>query len=36
MARAAKPYLDQIRATAGSKVQRAIDRIWRCILEATR
>ena len=32
MGRAAKPYLDQIRATAQPKLQQAIDRIWQRIL----
>jgi hypothetical protein len=30
--RAAKPYLDQVRATAPAQLQRAIDRIWQRIL----
>ncbi len=32
MGRAAKPYLDQVRATARPQLQQAIDRIWRRIL----
>jgi hypothetical protein len=32
MGRAAKPYLDQVRATAGPKLQQAIDSIWQRIL----
>jgi len=36
MGRAAKPYLDQVRATAGPKLQQAIDRIWQRILEEGR
>ena len=32
MGRAARPYLDQIRATARPKLQQAIDRIWQRIL----
>jgi hypothetical protein len=32
MGRAAKPYLDQVRATARPKLQQAIDRIWQRIL----
>jgi hypothetical protein len=32
MGRAAKPYLDQMRATARPKLQQAIDRIWQRIL----
>ncbi len=32
MGRAAKPYLDQIRATARPKLQQAIDDIWKRIL----
>jgi hypothetical protein len=36
MGRAAKPYLDQIRATARPKLQQAIDRIWQRILDEGR
>ena len=36
MSRAAKPYLDQVRATAEPKLQEAIDRIWQRILEESR
>ncbi len=36
MGRAAKPYLDEVRATARPKLQQAIDRIWRRILEEGR
>jgi hypothetical protein len=36
MGRAAKPYLDQIRATARPKLQQAIDAIWRRILNEGR
>lgn len=36
MGRAARPYLDQVRATARSKLQQAIDRIWQRILEEGR
>ncbi|HYZ83833.1 MAG TPA: hypothetical protein VE621_05500 [Bryobacteraceae bacterium] len=36
MGRAAKPYLDQVRATARTKLQQAIDRIWQRILEEGR
>jgi hypothetical protein len=36
MGRAAKPYLDQVRATAEPKLQEAIDRIWQRILEEGR
>ena len=36
MGRAAKPYLDQIRAKARPKLQQAIDRIWQRILEEGR
>jgi hypothetical protein len=36
MGRAAKPYLDQIRATARPKLQQAIDRIWQRILTEAR
>jgi hypothetical protein len=36
MGRAAKTYLDQVRATAGPKLQRAIDHIWQRILEEGR
>ena len=32
MGRAAKPYLDQVRATARPKLQQAIDRIWQRVL----
>jgi hypothetical protein len=32
MGHAAKPYLDQVRATAQPKLQLAIDRIWQRIL----
>jgi hypothetical protein len=32
MGRAAKPYLDQIRATARPKLQQAIERVWQRIL----
>jgi len=34
--RAAKPYLNQIRATARPKLQQAIDRIWQRILTEAR
>ncbi len=33
MSRAAKPYLDQVRATARPKLRQAIDRIWQRILD---
>jgi hypothetical protein len=36
MGRPAKPYLDQIRATARPKLQQAIDRIWQRILTEAR
>jgi hypothetical protein len=36
MGRAAKPYLDQVRATAQPKLQQAIDRIWQRILSEGR
>jgi hypothetical protein len=36
MGRAAKPYLDQVRATAAPKLQEAIDRVWRRILNEGR
>jgi hypothetical protein len=36
MGRAAKSYLDQIRATARPKLQQAIDRIWQRILAGDR
>jgi hypothetical protein len=36
MGRTAKPYLDQIRATARPELQRAIDRIWQRILNEGR
>ena len=36
MGRAAKPYLDQIRATARPNLQQAIDRIWQRILDEGR
>ena len=36
MGRAAKPYLDQVRATARPKLQQAIDRIWQRILDEGR
>jgi hypothetical protein len=36
MGRAAKPYLDQIRATATPKLQQAIDRVWQRILNEGR
>ena len=36
MGRAAKPYLDQIRATARPKLQQAIDAIWQRILNEGR
>ena len=36
MGRAAKPYLNQIRATAAPKLQQAIDRIWQRILNEGR
>jgi hypothetical protein len=36
MGRTAKPYLDQVRATARPKLQQAIDRIWRRILNEGR
>ena len=36
MGRAAKPYLDRVRATARPKLQQAIDRIWQRILEEGR
>jgi hypothetical protein len=36
MGRAAKPYLDQVRATAQPKLQQAIDRIWQRILDEGR
>jgi hypothetical protein len=36
MGRAAKPYLDQVRARARPKLQQAIDRIWQRILDEGR
>ena len=36
MGRAAKPYLDQVRATARPKLQLAVDRIWQRILDEGR
>jgi hypothetical protein len=36
MGRAAKTYLDQVRATARPKLQQAIDRIWQRILNEGR
>lgn len=36
MGRAAKPYLNQVRATAAPKLQQAIDRIWQRILNEGR
>ena len=36
MGHAAKPYLDQVRATARPKLQLAIDRIWQRILNEGR
>jgi hypothetical protein len=36
MGRAAKPYLDQVRANAPLKLQQAIDRIWQRILSEGR
>jgi hypothetical protein len=36
MGRAAKPYLDHVRATARPKLQQAIDRIWQRILDEGR
>ena len=36
MGRVAKPYLDQVRATARPKLQQAIDRIWQRILDEGR
>jgi hypothetical protein len=36
MGRTAKPYLDQIRATASPQLKRAIDRIWQRILNEGR
>ena len=36
MGRPAKPYLDQVRATARPKLQQAIDRIWQRILNEGR
>ena len=36
MGRAAKPYLDQIRASARPKLRQAIDRIWQRILDEGR
>jgi hypothetical protein len=36
MGRAAKPYLDQVRATARLKLQQAIDRIWQRIQDEGR
>ena len=36
MGRAAKPYLDQVRATARPKLRQAIDRIWQRILDEGR
>jgi hypothetical protein len=34
--RAAKPYLDQVRATARPKLQEAVDRVWQRILNEGR
>src|SRR5205823_10311831 len=36
MGRAAKPYLDEIRAKARPKLRQAIDRIWQRILDEGR
>ena len=36
MGRAAKPYLDQVRATARPKLRQAIDRTWQRILNEGR
>lgn len=36
MGRAAKPYLDRVRATARPELQQAIDRIWQRILDEGR
>jgi hypothetical protein len=36
MGRAAKPYLDQVRAKVSPKLQQAIDRIWQRILNEGR
>lgn len=36
MGRAARPYLDQVRATAQPKLRQAIDRIWQRILNEGR
>ena len=36
MGHAAKPYLDQVRATARPKLRQAIDRIWQRILDEGR
>jgi hypothetical protein len=36
MGRAAKPYLDRVRATAHPKLQQAIDRMWQRILDEGR
>jgi hypothetical protein len=36
MGRSAKPYLDQIRASARPQLQQAIDRIWQRILNEGR
>jgi hypothetical protein len=36
MGRAARPYLDRVRASAKPKLQEAIDRIWRRIVEEGR
>jgi hypothetical protein len=36
MGRAAKPYLDQVRAKASPKLQQAIDRIWQRIVNEGR
>lgn len=36
MGRAAKPYLDHVRATARPKLQQAIDRVWQRILNQGR
>ena len=36
MGRAAKPYLDKVRATARPALQQAIDRVWQRILEEGR
>jgi hypothetical protein len=36
MGRAAKPYLDQVRAAAQPKLQQAIDRTWHHIVDEGR